>query len=245
MRISDLSIKSFGLAALCALAACAGSGRPAPKAVNVTVGGTTLILAAAKSLCVDPTSVRSNTKGTFALLDDCVALGPVKQTKVTPANNGLITVSISPGAITGAGESPKQGLESLRDFLAGPGRPALARSGQRDGVTIVSSSIENDMLLLQVRDTGPVPVPKLSRTFWRGYKEVKGQTVSASLSTFVARGAQAKGRVLLKDVLAEIAEANVQEEKTQTTPPKEPIIVKLPQEDVATDPAKPDEESTG
>jgi len=215
MRISDLKIKTLGLAALSALAACAGTGGPAPKAVNVTVGGAPIVLAAAGSLCVDPASLRRNSAGTFALLDDCIALGPVTDKRVAPANNGLITVSISPGPISRPGEESERGLGSLREFLAGPGLPALARSAERDGVKIVSSKIEDDMLILQVRDNGPAPLPKLSKTFWRGYTEVKGQTVSASLSTFVARGAQSKGRTLLKAVLEEIIDANAAPEPAE------------------------------
>ena len=201
--------------------ACGVSKAPAPSAVSMSVGGASMIVAAPDGLCVDPSSVRSNRLGGFALLDDCAALGPVSAASVPPASNGVITVSVSPGPISQPGETREAGLQSLRSFLTGPGLGALSRSGETREIKVERTLIENGKLLLLVRDPGEKPLPGLSSTFWRGFSQVKGQTVGVAVSPFPTSGGLDAALRTAHRVLNQIRAANPD---VPTPPPATPPV---------------------
>lgn len=208
MRISRRVFRLLLLLAALLPTACGFSNRPAPQVVPVKVGGVDLVIAAADGLCVDPANLKINRSGVFAFLDDCAALGPVPEGRVRPATTGLITVAVAPGAIALGDETAQEGLTSLRAFLTGPGLPALGRIGPTSDLKVEQSAIEGGLLLLQLRDPADPPWPGLSQQFWRGFVEVRGQTVSASVSKFRGRKSLSDGRAQLKSVLNTIVAAN-------------------------------------
>jgi len=206
MRISKRLAKPLLAGLLIALAGCSARG-PAPKEVKVTVGGTPVVIAASGTHCVDEQSLRENRAGAFALLDECASLGPVKRGAVPPPGNGLVTVSISPGPIARGQETQSAGLETLRNFLKGPGRIALSRGGEPEAASVDKSYIQDELLMLRVKDTGATRVPGLSTLYWRGFTQVRGQTASVSVSTFRSSGG-GSAETLLRNALLRLREAN-------------------------------------
>jgi len=126
---------------------------------------------------------------------------------VPPPGNGLVTVSVSPGPIARGKETKGEGLETLRAFLKGPGQPALSRGGDPSKVKVEKSYVQDNKLILKVRDSGRTRVPGLSTVYWRGFTQLRGQTARVSVSTFRASGT-GSAEDMLVTALDHLTEAN-------------------------------------
>jgi len=155
--------------------------------VEVGVNGQDVVVAAPDGLCIDPRSVDVTRAGAFMLMGDCAALGGESARAV----NAVVTASVSTGGLPGT-------LDDLQGFLTGPGVVTLSKSGELEKVSALTTRIVDDILFIKVRDEGRPAVPGATQEFWRGFFEVSGRLIGASVvgfDTAPISDAQARGLI--------------------------------------------------
>lgn len=172
------------LAALLALAGCAGGGfaplRQPP--TEVAVAGRAVVIGGPQGYCVDRAGSRLGGASPFVLLGSCASIAEDWRAGAPP-QQAVLTAAVSP---PGDGEGFAETLPQLEAFLTSPvGRAALARDGMPDSVTVLSSQQVDGALLIHLRDTSENVVPNVSDTYWRGLFEVNGHLVTVSVMSFV------------------------------------------------------------
>ena len=166
----------------------------APSRASVNVAGQSIAIVAPPGFCVDQQSTSVTSDGAFVLVSDCGLLGNSSRA-VSPPIGAALTASVSPQgfAPVGEGDASEATLEELAAFAeTAEGRASLGRSGQANGVRILSTTTSNDVLYLLVEDRGPQPIAGVERRFWRAFLEVDGRMTALSVLGFEGSGVDAQ-----------------------------------------------------
>lgn len=167
-----------------------------PRSVRLSTSGVTI--AGPAGFCVDPTSVKDQKSGGFALVLPCAGPGRL------PA---VLSLSVSPPATTAAHFDPGT---VLAFFTSEAGRQALSRSGQAQSVTLLESKISGQTLWLHARDTAAPLVPGGSEEYWRAIFVLNGQIMTATASFLADKPMSSSG---LKSVLRDFQTALVRQNR--------------------------------
>jgi hypothetical protein len=170
-------MRTSSLLVLPLLAACAGNGvQEAPNRLALNVAGADVTVVAPQGLCFDPRSTDVNSRGAFLLVADCAVTGNGDADSAALA--GVMTATVSNAGLPGT-------LDDLRGFLSSPGGlQTLGKSGEAGKVTILSSEIVDDTLLMKIEDTGTQPLPGAAPVFWRAFFESADRLIGLSMLTF-------------------------------------------------------------
>ena len=192
-------------AVLAGLAACAPQGGPGgiapgtasgPQAsVTVQAGGRAIRVTPPPGFCVDPASVRPQGPAAFVLIEDCAlaAAGGIASANTAPGLpierpaviNGIVTLSIGDQGLFGQSGDREAAFAALEAFLrSAAGRASAGRGGDAASIRVIEARRAGDTLYLLVEDAGNQVLPVLGERFWRGFTEVRGRAMIASLGIF-------------------------------------------------------------
>jgi len=212
MPISDMIRAALpALAAALALAACdAAMVGDAPSRATVTVAGGPVIIAGPSGFCVDRSTLNVTDAGAFALMGDCALLGSGGSGLSRSAAGAALTASISAGGLAGEGDDPASSLAEIAAFVQTPeGRALLGRSGRSDGVRILATRPEGDVLYVLVEDRGAQLITGVDARFWRAFLEVRERMAVLSVLGFEGSGLDEQASLnLLATFVATMKAAN-------------------------------------
>lgn len=191
MLIFKTLLKGAALVALSAfVAGCASNSagvnpfaNPIPQAVNVTAGGTPIVVAAPPGFCVDRATIEENSGGAFMFLSDCHVPedGIGARTPIT----AILTATISPTGLPGVEAGLKPALTSLSQFLESPvGLFSMGKSQVENAVSIIEAKQSERALYLLIEDTAFSDDAGASNRFWRAFTEIKGRLVALSVTGY-------------------------------------------------------------
>jgi len=197
-------------AVLFGLAGCETSGLgTAASRTTVNVAGDAITVIAPTGFCVDNKSTSVDRTGAFVLMSDCDLLSgqPASRTDIVGA---ALTASISNGGLGGEGDDPVQSLADLQEFVdTGEGKALLSRSGQSNGVRILSTMQHGDVLFVLVEDRGRQPIAGVEQQFWRAFLELGDRLVVLSVLEFEGAGVSSQdGLNLLSSLASSLQRAN-------------------------------------
>ncbi|MEM7718363.1 MAG: hypothetical protein AAF222_04110 [Pseudomonadota bacterium] len=155
-----------------ALAACSTiqpQSRDAPSQLLLADG---TMISGADGWCIDQATTQTSAETTVIVLGSCAALaGDLFQPQ--PNVPGVVTISIE----AEAGEVP--GSEALEAFFVSEaGRAVLARNGEADSVSIITTRHEDGLLYLHASDDSVGP--NASNDIWRALFDLGGRFVAVS-----------------------------------------------------------------
>ncbi len=200
-----MSMRISSAAALLALAVagCDQVQQQAPNRLSLNVAGEAVNVVAPQGLCFDPRSTEVNSNGAFLLVADCDVTGAGDADGA--ALNAVMTATIANTGLPGT-------LQDLRTFFSGPAAASLGKSGDAAKVSVASSEIVDDVLLIKVRDEGEQPLPNASPDFWRAFFEAGHRLVGLSMVSFQGTEvADSDARALLRSFAQATIAANPEE----------------------------------
>ncbi len=174
------SLRGFAAILLIALAGCVTTGGTAPQSIAVSQGVVTIV--GPRGYCVDRGLSRDGVDEAFVVLGSCAALSRGAQAASDTPVVLTASILVAPAA---ARTSP----DDLEHFVrSGPGRAALAQSGEAAAVEILSARREGQVLLLHLRDqsTGGA-VPGTDSAYWRAIFGLGDRVVTANVLAFADR----------------------------------------------------------
>jgi len=162
------------LAAVAALAGCAGGfniTRNAPEQIRLPDG---LVVAGARGWCIDQTTTRTGGDASVVVLGSCAAIAQ-DALLPRPLVPGVVTVSVEDAA---TGVPPADTLEAF--LVTAPGRAALARDGRATSVDILETRRSGETLYLHAVDRSGWP-RSVAQDYWRALFDIDGRFVTVSL----------------------------------------------------------------
>ena len=184
-------IGTFPAFAVCGLLAACGGGRfELPNGVfqtgnraqaSMAVAGGDVIIAGPRGFCVDPGSSQQNASVPFVTLGNCASISGNSRAP-QPGVKAVLTASVGPVA---SGSAVSGGTQTLDPFFrSAAGRKELSRDLNPNTVTIVDTFEEAGVFFLHLNDTSAGALPDIAPDQWRGYMDVNGRLVSASVLGF-------------------------------------------------------------
>ncbi|MBU2866139.1 hypothetical protein [Pacificibacter marinus] len=148
---------------------------------SVRLASSNFTVTAPDGFCVDETSVKDTVKTGFVLMADCAALRGKKH-KVDQSRSVLLTTTVAAPLENPESVTP-QALQKF--FSTEQGRAVLSRNG--DAVTVSASMeiVDDDTLILHIRDSSPVNIDGLSQDDWRAFTVIHNRLVTLSVTPFV------------------------------------------------------------
>ena len=152
--------------------------------------------------CVDQGA--SNARRGFAVLAGCALLSD--EAAVMPTLDGLITIQFGDedtASVSGNETAFAQFLES------GSGRTLLARSGDLDNVSNLTTVTNDKGVMTRFEDTSGPVFTGTSGPQWRGFLDVNGRLTTISVLSFDRDAlSRSEGERLLAVAMAELDEVN-------------------------------------
>ncbi len=169
-----ISNSVVALAAVVALAGCAGDfnvTRKAPEQIRLPDG---LVVAGARGWCIDRATTRTGGDASVVVLGSCAAIAQ-DAFLPRPLVPGVVTVSVED---TATGVPPTDTLEAF--LVTEPGRAALARDGRATSIDILETRRSGETLYLHAVDRSGWP-RSLAQDYWRALFDIDGRFVTVSL----------------------------------------------------------------
>ena len=186
----------------------------APQAVRL--GSGEVIVHGPQGFCIDPSSVRNDRGGSFVILGSCASLANSGQAG-RPRHLAMLSISIAEPS----GASIASASEALVPYFgAANGRATLSRNGNPDSVQVLSVFTDEGAVIVNAIDQSLMPQGELSPEYWRGFFDIKGRVVTASVFSLNDKPLSAgTGQALLLELIAALRAANLGPETAQ--PPSE------------------------
>lgn len=167
---------------------------------SVRLAASNFNVTAPNGFCIEETSVKDTAQTGFVLMADCAALRGKKR-QVNQSRSVLLTTTVAPPLESSQNVTPKA-LEQF--FGTEQGRAVLSRNGDPDAVSASMEIVNNDILILYIRDSSPVNIEGLAQDDWRAFTVINDRLVTLSVASFVGGAASKPSAKTLMIRLADL-----------------------------------------
>lgn len=155
-------------------------GRAAAPVTELKVSKRDVTVAGPGGFCIDTSSHKETTAGSFVILGSCAALSQGAHS--APGEPAVLTALVSP--LSDPLQEPTTD-QLKRYFRSKAGLAALAADGKATSVSLIRVAAQDDVLYLNVKDKSDARPDDLGDRSWRAVLLIKGHLVVLSVSSHV------------------------------------------------------------
>lgn len=175
---------------------------------SVQLAASDIVVSAPNGFCVDAASLKDTPQAAFVLMADCAALRGKKR-KVNQSRSVMLTAAVS-APLESANSVTPQALKAF--FETQQGRTTLSRRNDVNTVSANMDIVEDDILVLHIRDSSPAQIAGLAQNDWRAFVVLKDRLVTLTAAPFVnTTAANPSAKTLVMQLARRLQVENVTE----------------------------------